>query len=328
MINFFTSRVFPAIWGWISPWIPFWTPRPWTPHETDPDELALDEPAKIILPYSVERAPADARAIMRGTIYSGPWEITRYECDGALAPWSYQDRLLIARPRHGDLLRLAAIDGVTPTIGTPSRVGVDGAVWGSAVVGVALQSPAEIEECLLKANHELLRPDLLPCVQSQACVVVADVAEDGSIRIVRGGDCEAWVLHNGQWRSIFPAAHREWAKKKWADYLFAHPHLMKHSVEIRAAEDMVWGDPAAWESHSVGRFEEPVFEVYTLAADEWDTLVLTTDGLGLREAAVEGAPQLIAELTDQDRAQDRLDTAVLVLQRRQHPGAPVAELAR
>jgi hypothetical protein len=109
-------------------------------------------------------------------------------------------------------LRLAAIDGVTPTPKTPVVSGVDGAVHAAAIVRSALLAPVAATACLEAANawlqHTYAGGALSARDVPQAAVAVTDLAKDTdgtfSVEAVCSGDAEVWICTDGNWESLFP----------------------------------------------------------------------------------------------------------------------------
>src|ERR687888_2716570 len=112
-----------------------------------------------------------------------------------------QDAQLIWPDPGTPRLRVAVLDGVTPTRDCRSVVGVAGRMYAAAVARLALQrSGGEPGDCLLDANRHL--PDrTVPRSrdQAQTCVTAADVFPDGRVDMVRAGDCDAWARTADGW---------------------------------------------------------------------------------------------------------------------------------
>ena len=106
-----------------------------------------------------------------------------------------QDAQLVWPDHAASRLRVAVLDGVTPTRRCRSVVGVAGPMYAAAVTRLALQHPgSELTERLRAANRHL-HDDALDRSrdQAQTCVTAADVFPDGRVEVVRAGDCDAWA---------------------------------------------------------------------------------------------------------------------------------------
>lgn len=91
-------------------------------------------------------------------------------------------------------LRLAVIDGVTPTECIPEYAGVDGAIWAAALVRASLLADSHLDACATAANGALRAAGGVPSPRDrpQASFLAADLS-DGGVELVRAGDCEAWT---------------------------------------------------------------------------------------------------------------------------------------
>lgn len=209
----------------------------------------------------------------------GPYLIELWEESTAPGRLS-QDASLVRAIGHK--VRLAAIDGVTPLPITPSRLGLDGAVFAAQLVRTALQSPEPIEQAARRANEALHDPDLRHVRgQSSATMIAADITE-GAVELVRGADCAAFVLRDGRWQALFVGdARRPEVADVWRRWLNENPDV--DWLAKQEQQNEIWGRPEAWQSSPVGYFPQPFFEQATL---EWpfQALIMTTDGAELNEA--------------------------------------------
>jgi hypothetical protein len=214
------------------------------------------------------------------TMAIAAWLVDRFDGPGQWGP--SQDASLCVALASGTI-RLAAIDGITPVPATPHFGALDGATYAAQLIAALLHEERAIEDCLRSANEALFDERRSARAQAQAAVVAADITPVGAVHIVRAQDCEAWIEDEaGRWTSLFPRAHRPWARQAWTNYLSAHPGLEKDWLSQTVAEDAVWGDPEAWEHQSVGRVPHPRWGVVDLPPDTWRTLLLASDGLGTR----------------------------------------------
>ena len=127
------------------------------------------------------------------------WRVETWEQPSGDA--ASQDAQLVWADPGLPRLRVAVLDGVTPTRHCRNVAGVDGAMYASAVVRLALQrSRGSLADSLLAANRHLHTATLgRSRDQAQSCVTAADVYPDGRIELVRAGDCEAWARTGDGW---------------------------------------------------------------------------------------------------------------------------------
>ena len=217
------------------------------------------------------------------------WELARDACcasQDAKLVWACDDKL-----------RLAALDGVTPTPRTPMYAGVDGAMWATSVLRVALQNPiGSLADCALAANAALYDIDVASSRdQAQACVVAADLQVDGSAVLLRAGDCEAWTATGRAWEPVFAADARTTdAARLLACWAAEHPDAS--SDERHQIEEDLFGRTSAWNSTAVGRFPRPAIDLARLAG--CDRLVLASDGAALNATALLDLPGWLAGLAN------------------------------
>jgi hypothetical protein len=209
------------------------------------------------------------------------WRVEAWEEPSGDAAAS-QDSLLIL-PDPAGRLRVAVLDGVTPTRATRTVVGVDGAMYAAAVARLALQRMLRpLEECVLAANRHLFAAGVARSRdQAQTCVTAADIYPDGRLEVVRAGDCEAWARIDGRgWvalgtgPALTPRVATEW--DSWQRH-----HAGVTRDERHRAEEAILGRPDAWTSTALGRFESPRVRRFT--ASDVTELVLASDGARLSE---------------------------------------------
>ena len=226
------------------------------------------------------------------------WRIEAWEepAGGAAS----QDGQLVWPDVARDRLRVAVLDGVTPTRNTRSVVGVDGAMYAAAVVRLALQQPdCELEDCLLTANSHLHDPDLARTRdQLQTCATVADVFADGHVEIVRAGDCEAWARTAEGWVSLgCGTALTASVAEAWGEWQRSNGAVSRETRH--EAEERFLGRREAWTSTALGRFERP--RIQRFSATGVRELVLASDGARLSEAVLDELPSWITELRSWER---------------------------
>ncbi|MDA0165665.1 hypothetical protein OM076_35690 [Solirubrobacter ginsenosidimutans] len=218
---------------------------------------------------------------MQRTVTQIPgWHIETWEQpSGADAS---QDAHLVWRDPAAPRLRVAVLDGVTPTRRCRTVAGVAGPMYAAAVTRIALQrSGRGLVESLRAANHHLHDRSLPRSRdQTQTCVTAADVFDDGRIELVRAGDCEAWArtsagwTHLGTGTALRPSVEVAW--ERWQDSNRTCGRDERHD-----AEERYLGRPAAWTSTALGRFPQPVIRKFTF--HDAHELVLASDGARLRE---------------------------------------------
>jgi hypothetical protein len=222
-------------------------------------------------------------------------------------------------------LRVAVLDGVTPSVRCRTVAGVDGAMYAAAIARLALQRTGGApDECVLAANRHLHDPGLARSRdQMQACVTVADLSPDGRVEVVRAGDCEAWARTEQGWVSFGSgSALTADVEADWAEWQRRHAGV---SRDVRHdAEERFLGRPEAWTSTAVGRFGTPRLQRFS--ADGVQELVLASDGARLSEAVLDDLTAWLGELrhwerqrSDLGRAAEKVHDDVTVLRLR--PGA-------
>jgi serine/threonine protein phosphatase PrpC len=197
-----------------------------------------------------------------------------------------QDAHLVWRDPATPRLRVAVLDGVTPTRRCRSVAGVAGPMYAAAVTRIALQrSGRGLVESLRAANHHLHDRSITRSRdQAQTCVTAADVFDDGRIELVRAGDCEAWARR--------PSVESVW--DRWQDANRTCGRDERHD-----AEERYLGRPAAWTSTALGRFPQPVIKKFTFR--DAHELVLASDGARLREDVLDELTAWLAGLRRWER---------------------------
>jgi hypothetical protein len=259
---------------------------------------------------------------------SAGWRVESWE--QASGTGGSQDAMLVWPGPTAGRLRVAAVDGVTPSPGCRGVVGVDGAMYAAAIVRLALQQTGRgLEECVLAANAHLHDPMLARSRdQMQACVTAADLFPDGSVEVVRAGDCEAWARTEDGWvalgsgTALTPVVAAEW--DAWQRRHPAIDRAARHDGEERFL-----GRPEAWTSTALGRFATPVLRRFT--AGRVLELVLSSDGARLSEDVLDDLPAWLGELRAWERGRRHLGRAgekvhddVTVLRLRRRPVQAVA----
>lgn len=236
--------------------------------------------------------------MQRTVIETTGWHIETWEQpSGADAS---QDAHLVWRDPAAPRLRVAVLDGVTPTRRCRTVAGVAGPMYAAAVTRIALQrSGRGLVESLRAANRHLHDGSVMRSRdQAQTCVTAADVFEDGRIELVRAGDCEAWArtadgwTHLGTGSALRPEVEAAW--DAWQDR-----NRVCRRDERHDAEERFLGRPAAWTSTALGRFPWPVITSFTLS--DVRELVLASDGARLREDLLDELPEWLAGLRRWER---------------------------
>jgi hypothetical protein len=221
------------------------------------------------------------------------WHVETWEePSGASAS---EDAQLVWPEPGASRLRVAVLDGVTPTSRCRTVVGVAGPMYAAAVTRLALQRPGSgLTDGLLAANRHLHdRAVVRSRDQAQTCVTAVDVFPDGRVEVVRAGDCETWARTAAGWTSLgtgtaltpsVEAAWREWRQR--------NPGCSRDQRHV--AEERLFGRPGAWTSTALGRFPEPVIRSFALTGVE--ELILASDGARLSEAVLDDVPAWLREL--------------------------------
>jgi hypothetical protein len=263
-------------------------------------------------------------AMHRAVSACAGWRVESWEQASGSAG-SQDAKLVWPDPTVG--LRVAVLDGVTPSLRCRTVVGVDGAMYAAAIVSLALQRTGGApDECVLAANRHLHDPALARSRdQMQACVTVADLSPDGHVEVVRAGDCEAWARTEEGWVTFGAGtALTADVEAEWAEWQHRN-HGVSRDVR-HDAEERFLGRPEAWTSTAVGRFGEPLLQRFS--ADGVQELVLASDGARLSEAVLDDLPAWLGDLrrweaqrSDLGRAAEKVHDDVTVL--RVRPAVPV-----
>ena len=219
-----------------------------------------------------------------------------------------QDAELLWPHPSGTFLRVAVLDGVTPSAACRTVAGVPGAMYAAAVARLALQHPQHtLTECALEANGVLHDARLgRSRDQMQTCVTAADVYPDGRIEVLRAGDCEAWARTDDGWVELgCGTALTEYAEAAWSDWQHRHPGVDR--ATRHEGEERFLGHVQAWTSTALGRFATPKLERYTVHGAR--ELVLASDGARLSEAVLEDLPGWLGGLRGWERSRSQLRLA-------------------
>jgi hypothetical protein len=190
------------------------------------------------------------------------------------SPNAGQDDVLVSG--RETYARLAAIDGVTPIEGARSPLGTDQARYAAAVVRAALADEGSAADALSAAGR-FLHDERLPSSRSQAAaaVVAATISRHG-LEVAVAGDCAAYLRREDDWfeiGAIEPLTPE--ANSRWRDWVSQHPDATR--TEHHAAEIELTGSPDDWQNPALGAFPTARPQIASLDND-WDELVLTTDG--------------------------------------------------
>jgi hypothetical protein len=241
-----------------------------------------------------------------------------------------QDANLVWPDPAAGRLRVAAVDGVTPSLRCRTVAGVDGAMYAAAIVRLALQrTDAALDRCVLAANGHLHDRRLARSRdQMQACVAAADIFGDGHVEVVRAGDCEVWARTGQGWVSLGSGtALTADVAAEWAEWQRRNATV---SRDVRHdAEERFLGRRRAWTSTALGRFATPVLQRFV--ADGVLELVLASDGARLSEPVLEDLPSWLGGLrewearrSDLGLAAEKVHDDVTVLRLRPAPVEAVA----
>jgi hypothetical protein len=180
-----------------------------------------------------------------------------------------------------DSIRIAAIDGVTPTVRTRRVHGTDGAVWAAGVARTLLAGSPEKLASVAHAINEVLFDDSVSNSrdQQQVALVAADIPlasdSESPIVILRAADCVAWAKANGQWRRIFEEdVHIPDVRKAIDAWLTQAEQI--HGEPRYAMEEVLSGSPEHWLTTALGRFRTP--RLQETAVNGATELLLATDG--------------------------------------------------
>jgi hypothetical protein len=234
------------------------------------------------------------------------WKIECWE--QASGDAASQDAQLVWPNPRGQRLRLAVLDGVTPSLRCRTMVGVDGAMYAAAVVRLALQNAERpLDECVLAANRHLYDSTLPRSRdQTQTCVTAADVFPDGRVELVRAGDCDAFARTAAGWtpmgRGSALTARTAAAWDEWQRRNAGVTREARH-----AAEERFLGRPEAWTSTAVGRFARPNVRRFSLAGVQ--ELVLASDGARLADHSLDDLPGWLDGLRNWERERPGLGLA-------------------
>jgi serine/threonine protein phosphatase PrpC len=234
------------------------------------------------------------------------WDVEAWEEPSGGA--ASQDAQLVFPEPGGQRLRVAVIDGVTPTSDCRTVAGVDGAMYAAAVARLALQDAARpLQESVLAANRHL-HEDAVPRTrdQAQTCVTAADVFPDGHVELVRAGDCEAWARTGSGWVALGTGSALTTAvAEEWDRWQRRNPGVSR--AERHVAEERLLGRPEAWTSTAVGRFANPRVRRFSVAGVS--ELVLASDGARLSEPVLDELPRWLGRLREWERGRATLGRA-------------------
>jgi hypothetical protein len=219
-----------------------------------------------------------------------------------------QDAQLVWPDPRGQRLRVAVLDGVTPSRGCRTVVGVAGAMYAAAVARLALQdADRPLDDCVLAAN-EHLHDSTLPRSrdQTQTCVTAADIFPDGRVELVRAGDCDAFARTAAGWAPLGRgSALTASAATAWDDWQRCNAGVSRE--DRHDAEETFLGRPEAWTSTAVGRFARPNVRRFSLAGVV--ELVLASDGARLTDRALDDLPGWLDGLRGWERRRPGLALA-------------------
>jgi hypothetical protein len=219
-----------------------------------------------------------------------------------------QDAQLVWPDPRGQRLRVAVLDGVTPSRGCRTVVGVAGAMYAAAVARLALlHAERPLDECVLAANRHLYDSTLARSRdQTQTCVTAADVFPDGRVELVRAGDCDAFARTAAGWVPLGRgSALTATTEAAWEDWQRRNAGVSRE--DRHDAEETFLGRPEAWTSTAVGRFARPSVRRFSLAGVL--ELVLASDGARLSDRALDDLPGWLHGLRGWERRRPGLGVA-------------------
>jgi hypothetical protein len=264
----------------------------------------------------------------RAVTMCADWQVESWEQPSGHA--GSQDAKLVWQDPTAGRLRVAVLDGVTPSQGCRTVVGVDGAMYAAAMVRLALQRPGgALDQCVLEANHHLHDPSLgRSRDQTQTCVTAVDLFPDGHVEVLRAGDCEAWARTEQGWVALGSGtALTADVAAAWGEWQVRNAGVSR--AERHDGEERFLGRPHAWTSTALGRFDPPVLERFT--ADGVLELVLASDGARLSEPLLDDLPSWLGGLRRWEadrghlgRAAEKVHDDVTVLRLRRAPLEAVA----
>jgi serine/threonine protein phosphatase PrpC len=236
--------------------------------------------------------------MQRTVTQSAGWHIETWEQPSGAA--ASQDAQLVWPDPGAPRLRVAVLDGVTPTRRCRTVAGVAGPMYAAAVTRLTLQhSGSGLTDSLRAANRHLHdRSVARSRDQAQTCVTAADIYDDGRIEVVRAGDCEAWARTPTGWTqlgtgtALVPSVEAAWQEWQERNRHCGHD-------ERNDAEERFLGRPTAWTSTALGRFPQPVIRTFTLRGAH--ELVLASDGARLSEDVLDDLPAWLAGLRRWER---------------------------
>ena len=210
----------------------------------------------------------------------GWFDVDTYEAGAVHAP-ATQDSHPVAFV--GQTLRLAVIDGVTPTQRTAGFSGVDGAVWAAGVVRTLLAgSGRDVGEVLQDARPCLWSAEVGDSRGRAAGHRIGGRGSSGRgdrlrVRLTRAGDCMAWTKAGESWTPAFsPVAHTRRSGSRSRNG-FAATREGRDRNEQFLMEERLAGRPEAWRSSALGHFPVPVLE--TAELELAGELLIATDGI-------------------------------------------------
>lgn len=215
-----------------------------------------------------------------------------------------QDASLVAL-RTGGRLRLAAIDGATPSSQAAPLLGLDPAAYAAQLVRLALSGPSAPAEGLAEANLELNRLTVPGEQAPQAQVAVVELDPEGRLSAWRAGDCEVWLEGESGWQALF-LEHRltEEARLLWQGW--KEEHQTASLDELVAASTALLADPAWWNSAPVGRYAELKLQE-AVGEPTWRQLVLASDGARLTAERLDHLDEWLRELRSFERLEHAQD---------------------
>ncbi len=207
-----------------------------------------------------------------------------------------------------DRLRLAALDGITPTLRTPRVHGLDGAAWAARFTAAVLANPAPVRDALDDANAALVSQFDAARLRDRphTAVSVAEIGID-AVTITVAGDCQAFIASNGRWREVFGGPlFDEQTRTEWTRWRAEHPDA-DPVEDVADGYDAILASPHVWRATPIGMFREPHYQQVSVRRQDCDGLVVASDGARLtpdRLTDLEGWLAALREWETREHAHD------------------------
>jgi len=234
-----------------------------------------------------------------------PVRVELWSSASGCAPTS-QDAWVVAP--NADRLRIAALDGITPTATTPRVEGMDGAAWAARSTAALLELPIDADTALRRAARHLLeRPgssSLRHRDRPHTMAAVADLepgADGVELQLTLAGDCQMFVEDHRGWReSCGGGIVADAAVEAWLEWIEANPGADPVDDIIEPYE-RIQSVPAAWRTSPIGLFADPVLVGEQVPGGTWRRVVVASDGAQLDVTRCGDLPGWLEGLRDHER---------------------------